>query len=129
MAPALLRDLAAGNVAVLTQDGHEGRSYTLNGSEAASYRQIAAVMSEIHGRTVPYRPVPTSEFRESYLQNGLPEHVADFLTAWVAGVGLGSFSKSTDDLERLIGYRPTSYREFLQKNYPAVVPQPKDAVS
>ncbi|MBT0770210.1 SDR family oxidoreductase [Kineosporia sp. J2-2] len=123
MAPALLRDLAAGNVAVLTQDGHENKTYTLNGSEAASYRDIAATLSEIHGRTVPYLPVTVEEFHESYVRNGLPEPVAEFLTAWVAGVGLGSFSKSTDDLERLIGYRPTGYREFLEKNYPSVAPR------
>lgn len=120
MAPALLRDLAAANVAVLTQDGHENATYTLNGSEAASFRDIAATLSEIHGKTVPYLPVRTEEFLESYLRKDVPRPVAEFLTAWVAGVGRGSFSKNTDDLERLIGYRPTSYREFLEKNYPAV---------
>ncbi|GAB3255824.1 SDR family oxidoreductase [Kineosporia babensis] len=123
MAPALLRDLAAGNVAVLTQDGHENKSYTLNGSEAASYRDIATTLSTIHGKPVPYLPVPVAEFHESYLQKGIPEHVAEFLTAWVAGVGLGSFSKNTDDLEKLIGYRPTSYREFLEQNYPSIAPR------
>jgi len=122
MAPALLRDLAAANVAVLTGDGHENTTYTLNGSEAASFRQIAATLSEIHGKTVPYLPVEVEEFLETYLRKDVPRPVAEFLTAWVAGVGLGSFSKNTDDLERLIGYRPTSYREFLEKNYPAITP-------
>ncbi|GAA0266316.1 SDR family oxidoreductase [Cryptosporangium japonicum] len=120
MAPALLRDLAAANVAVLTGDGHENTTYTLNGSEAASFREIAATLSEIHGRPVPYLPVEVEEYLESHVRNGLPRHVAEFLTAWVAGVGLGSFSRNTDDLERLIGYRPTSYREYLEENYPAV---------
>ncbi len=129
MAPALLRDLAAGNAAVLTQEGHENKTYTLNGSEAASYRDIAAVLSDIHGTTVPYLPVAVEEYLESHVEKGLPRPVAEFLTAWVAGVGLGSFSKSTDDLERLIGYRPTSYREFLEKNYPAVGPRAKDAAA
>ncbi|MFG1924686.1 SDR family oxidoreductase [Cryptosporangium sp. NPDC048952] len=123
MAPALLRDLAAANVAVLTQEGHENAIYTLNGSEAASFREIAAALSEIHGKTVPYLPVSVEEHLDSYLRKDIPRPVAEFLTAWVAGVGLGSFSKNTDDLERLIGYRPTSYREFLEKNYPAVIPR------
>jgi NAD(P)H dehydrogenase (quinone) len=126
MAPALLRDLAAANVAVLTQDGHENKTYTLNGSEAASFQDIAATLSEIHGKTVPYLPVGVEEHLESYLQKDVPPPVAEFLTAWVVGVGLGSFSKNTDDLERLIGYRPTSYREYLQKHYPAVTAQAKE---
>ena len=123
MAPALLSDLAAANVAVLTQDGHENQTYTLNGSEPASFRDIAATLSEIHGTTVPYSTVEVEEYLESYLQKGIPRPVAEFLTAWVVGVGLGSFSQNTGDLERLIGYRPTSYREFLAKNYPAVTPR------
>ena len=126
MAPALLRDLAAANVAVLTQDGHDNKTYTLNGSEAASFRDIAATLSEIHGTTVPYLPVEVDDYLESYLQKDIPQPVAEFVTAWVVGVGLGSFSQNTDDLERLIGYRPTSYREFLEKNYPAVTPRTKD---
>ncbi|GAB6902610.1 SDR family oxidoreductase [Kineosporia succinea] len=122
MAPALLRDLAAGNAAVLTQDGHENRSYTLNGSQVASYRDIAAAMSELHGRPVPYLPVTADEYRDGLVHKDVPPPVAEFLTAWVAGVSLGSFSKHTDDLERLIGYRPTGYRDFLEKNYPAITP-------
>lgn len=127
MAPALLRDLAAANVAVLTQDGHENKAYTLNGSEAASFRDIAATLSEIHGTTVPYLPVGVEEYLESQVEKGMPRPVAEFLTAWVVGVSLGSFSKNTDDLEQLIGYRPTGYREFLEKNYPAVTPRTKKA--
>lgn len=120
MAPALVHDLAAANVAVLTGEGHENTTYTLNGSEAASFREIAATLSEIHGTTVPYVTVGADEYLDTYLRNDLPRPVAEFLTAWVVGVGLGSFSQDTGDLERLIGYRPTGYREFLEKHYPAV---------
>ena len=126
MAPALLRDLAAANVAVLTQDGHDDKTYTLNGSEAASFRDIAATLSQIHGAPVPYRPVGVEEYLESYLQKGIPRPVAEFMTAWVVGVGQGSFSRNTGDLERLIGYRPTGYREFLEKNYPAITPRAQE---
>ncbi|WP_205751780.1 NAD(P)H-binding protein [Cryptosporangium phraense] len=119
MAPALIRDLAAANVAVLTEDGHENTIYTLTGSEAASFRDLAAALSDLHGETVPYRPVAEEEYLAS-LQRDLPQPVAEFLTAWLVGVGRGSFSRNTGDLERLIGYRPTSYREFLAKHYPAV---------
>jgi NAD(P)H dehydrogenase (quinone) len=126
VAPALQRDLAAANAAVLTQDGHENNTYTLTGSEAASFREIAAALSEIHGATVPYVPISIEEYIEGFVKLGLPRHVAEFMTAWTEGVNLGAFSNNTKDLERLIGYRPTSYREFFARHYPEIVPAADD---
>lgn len=118
VAPATRHDLAAANVAVLTQDGHENTTYTLGGSEAASFRNIANALTEIHGSEVPYVPITAEEYTEDYLARGFPREVAEFLTAWVTAVAGGAFSENTGDLERLIGYRPTSYREFLAQHYP-----------
>jgi len=118
VAPATRHDLAAANVAVLTQDGHENATYTLGGSEAASFRDIANALTEIHGSEVPYVPITAEEYTEGYLAQGVPREVAEFLTAWVTAIGGGAFSENTGDLERLVGYRPTSYREFLAQHYP-----------
>jgi NAD(P)H dehydrogenase (quinone) len=123
VAPALRRDLAAANVAVLTQDGHENKTYTLGGSEAASFQDIAMALTEIHGATVPYVPIEVEEYIERYVQQDIPRSVAEFMTSWTIGVNLGEFSEDTGDLERLIGYRPTSYREFLAQNYPTIIPE------
>jgi NAD(P)H dehydrogenase (quinone) len=126
VAPALERDLAAANAAVLTQEGHENKTYTLTGSEAASFREIAAALSDIRGATVPYVPIGVEEYIEGFVNLGLPRHAAEFMAAWTDGVNRGAFSKNTADLERLIGYRPTSYREFFAQHYPEIVPAVQD---
>lgn len=126
VAPALERDLAAANAAVLTQEGHENKTYTLTGSEAASFREIAAALSEIHGAPVPYVPISVEEYIDGFVELGLPRHVAEFMAAWTEGVNRGAFSKNTGDLERLIGYRPTSYREFFARHHPEIVPATQD---
>lgn len=126
VAPALQRDLAAANAAVLTQEGHENKIYTLTGSEAASFRDVAAALSDIHGSTVPYVPISVEEYIEMFVKLDLPRPVAEFMTAWTEGVNRGAFSKNTGDLERLIGYRPTSYREFFALHYPQIVPAEQD---
>jgi NAD(P)H dehydrogenase (quinone) len=128
-APALERDLAAANAAVLTQDGHENKTYTLTGSEAASFRDIAAALSEIHGATVPYIPIALEEYIAGIENLGFPRHIAEFLAAWTEGVNHGAFSKNTTDLENLIGYRPTSYREFFKSIYPEIVPSTLDGAA
>lgn len=94
VAPALRRDLAAANAAVLTQDGHENKTYTLGGSEAASFRDFAAALSEIHGAPVPYVPVTVEEYIDGYVEQGLPRELAQFLHSWVKAVNEGEFSKN-----------------------------------
>lgn len=126
VAPALRRDLAAANAAVLTQGGHENKTYTLSGSEAASFRDIAAALTEIHGAPVPYVPIDVEEYIEGYVKLDIARPVAEFMTAWTTGVNLGAFRENTGDLERLIGYRPTSYREYLAQQYPAIMPETQD---
>ncbi|MFJ5985211.1 nitroreductase/quinone reductase family protein [Lentzea sp. NPDC092896] len=118
VAPATRHDLAAANAAVLTQNGHENTTYTLSGSEAVSFRDLANALTEIHGSDVPYLPVTAEEYTESHLAHGFPREVAEFLTSWVIAIAGGAFSENTGDLERLIGYRPTSYREFLAQHHP-----------
>ena len=122
VAPALERDLAAANAAVLTQEGHEDKTYTLSGSEAASFREIAAALSEIHGTDVPYVPISVEAYVDGIVALGLPLHIAEFMAGWVEGVNRGAFSQNTGDLERLIGHRPTSFREFFARHYPELVP-------
>jgi NAD(P)H dehydrogenase (quinone) len=122
VAPVLRRDLAAASVAVLTQDGHENATYTLSGSEAATFRDIAATLTEIHGAEVPYVPITANAHTEGYIKQGIPQHIAEFLTSWVTSIAGGAFSENTGDLERLIDYRPTSYRDFLTQHYPLIRP-------
>jgi NAD(P)H dehydrogenase (quinone) len=126
-APALRRDLAAANVAVLTQDGHENKTYVLGGSESASFRDIAAALTELHGTPVPYVPITVEEYIEELVGRRLPRPAAEFVSSWASNAARGEFSKNTGDLERLIGYRPTSYREFLTQHYPVIIPAVDEA--
>jgi NAD(P)H dehydrogenase (quinone) len=113
-APMVSRaDLAAANATVLTQTGHEGRVYTLGASEAFSYDDVAAALSELSGRPVTFNAQSADELTQRYVARGLPEPVAKFLTEWSVAVSSGEFSDVTGDLERLIGRKPLGYREFL----------------
>jgi uncharacterized protein YbjT (DUF2867 family) len=52
------RDLAAVAALVLTEDGHDGRTYLLTGSEAITYRDVAVQLSEVIGKPVEFVDVP-----------------------------------------------------------------------
>ncbi|MGN7360686.1 SDR family oxidoreductase [Paenibacillus sp. SAF-054] len=120
VAAASLDDLAAANVAVLTQHGHENKSYTLSGSEGSSFADIAEALSEISGMNIPYEAVSEKEYVDSMVANDLPVFMTDFLLGWVRGVNTGEFSETSGDLERLIGRKPMTYKEFFKHQFSKV---------
>ncbi|PXW27495.1 SDR family oxidoreductase [Paraburkholderia caballeronis] len=113
------RDLAEGAAAALCGDGHEGKRYTLGGSEAVDMADIAAAMSEAGGQAIDYREVPVAEFIEARIEEGFPEPVAEFAAAWFQAIAAGEFSEVTGDLERLIGRPPQSARDFYRASHRA----------
>ncbi|WP_229857448.1 NAD(P)H-binding protein, partial [Streptomyces anandii] len=56
-------DYAAAAVAVLTGEGHEGRTYELGGDEAWGFAEFAAEVGRQSGREIVYRPVSVEEFQ------------------------------------------------------------------
>ncbi|WP_433746905.1 SDR family oxidoreductase [Paenibacillus amylolyticus] len=118
VAAASLDDLAAANVAVLTQNGHENKSYSLSGSEGSSFEDIAAALSEISEINIPYEAICEKEYIDAMVANGLPVFMTDFLLGWVQGINTGEFSETSGDLERLIGRKPMSYKEFFKLKSP-----------
>ncbi|MEW4369796.1 SDR family oxidoreductase [Paenibacillus kandeliae] len=112
VAAASLDDLAAANVAVLTQNGHENRTYHLSGGEAKSFSEMADILSEISGEHITYAAISETDYLDMM---GLPQAMHDFLLGWVQAINTGEFSEITGDLERLIGRKPTTYKEFFQQ--------------
>ncbi|WP_194542627.1 SDR family oxidoreductase [Paenibacillus sp. JZ16] len=120
VAAASLDDLAAANVAVLTQHGYENKTYTLSGSEGSSFADIAEALSEISEMNIPYESVSEKEYIDSMVANGLPVFMTDFLLGWVRGVNTGEFSETSGDLESLIGRKPMTYKEFFKHQFSKV---------
>lgn len=120
---ALRDELGEAQAAILTEDRHENKIYQLAGVPVG-YKDIAAILSDIRGTNVAYTPVSDSEYiQKVWVADGLPDFLGQFALAWAHGVTLGEFDKATDDLEKLIGRRPTTAASFLRDNYPVVVPQ------
>lgn len=106
-------DLAEANAVVLTQPGHENKIYTLGSSEAFSFSDVAAELSEISGKLVAFNGVSAEEFAQGLEAAGCPKPAADFLSEWSHAVSAGEFAQVTRDLERLIGRAPLNYRTYL----------------
>jgi NAD(P)H dehydrogenase (quinone) len=112
-------DLAEAHSIVLTEPGHENKTYSLSGDPAVSFPEVASILSEILGKKVPFIPISDQEFLDLKLADGLPDFVTRFVLRWVQGMGEGEWSEQSGDLEKLIGHKPRTVTEYLRETYTA----------
>jgi uncharacterized protein YbjT (DUF2867 family) len=123
-----LRDIADVAAKVLTETGHEGKTYGLTGPASISFHDVAAGLSKALGKEVKYVDVPLEAAREAIVGMGLPEWLADALNEYfkVFSEGLGDFT--TNDVQEITGHPARSYetfaRDFAQAFAPAAAPAP-----
>lgn len=107
IASASRADYAEAAAVVLTEPGHEGKTYELGGDVAWNYDTLAAALAEVTGKPVVSRDVSTEEHVAALTEHGLDEGTAQFVAGLDAGTAAGALSDVTGDLSRLIG-RPTT---------------------
>lgn len=107
VASASRADYAAAAVAVLTGEGHEGKTYELSGDTAWSFAEYAAELTRQSGKSITYANVPAEQHVAMLTGAGLPEPLATILVDVDAAVERGLLARTTGDLRRLIG-RPTT---------------------
>ena len=114
IASASRTDYAEVAAKVLTSEGQAGKVYELSGSTAWSYSELAQVASEVLGRAVTFQSLSAADRKKGLIAAGLPEGVAEFVTALDLGAEAGSLAQATNDLEKLLGRKPTSLKDGLK---------------
>jgi NAD(P)H dehydrogenase (quinone) len=104
---ALRIDYAEAAVAVLTTQGHDGKTYELAGDEAYSLSDLAAEISRQTGKTIPYKNLPEADYSAALAGLGLPEPLAQAYAAYDVGASQGALFDDSRQLSSLIG-RPTT---------------------
>ena len=114
LAAVLRDDIAASVAAILTGDGHDGRTYDLTGPEAFSFAQAAELMSRLSGKRISFHDETDEEAFASRAHFGAPDwEVRGWVsTYWAIREGsLGNVSPAVRDLT---GRDPVSLSDFLQ---------------
>jgi NAD(P)H dehydrogenase (quinone) len=93
--------------AVVTTDGHLGKTYELSGDVAWNYNDLAAAFSKLLGRTVVYQSVTPEQHLAALKDAGVPEQMVVMAVEVDAGLRAGAMAYQNGDLARLIG-RPTT---------------------
>jgi NAD(P)H dehydrogenase (quinone) len=115
MAWALRSEMAEAAAEVLVTEGHENKRYVLTNTEAYGYQDVADQISEITGIPVSYVSPTKVEFVDTLAQSGIsiPEEYVSIILAQANGEG----NFVSDDLEKFLGRKPTTLKEYLSAIY------------
>lgn len=103
---AARKDYAEAAVAVLTDAGHEGKTYELAG-KAYTLTELAAEISRQSGKNIPYVDIPEADYAKALADAGVPAGFAALIAGWDVSAKNGDLYSDSQDLERLIG-RPAT---------------------
>ena len=109
-----VRDNAAVAAAALTGDGHEGRTYTLTGSEASTHGEMAARLSQAAGREIGFVDATEDQFREAMGQAGMPAWQIEGLIEDYAHYARGEAAMICDGLKEATGSAPRNFDAFAR---------------
>ncbi|MEU0966536.1 NAD(P)H-binding protein [Streptomyces sp. NPDC005917] len=111
-------DLAEAAAVILADEGRfEGPTPPLTGAEALTFADIAALATEITGRTITITSTtaPDDKFRAQLVDSGAPADLADQLLSIFAASREGEFATVDPTLADLIGREPVSRRTLLRE--------------
>ena len=91
---------------------HAGKTYWLTGPALISYYDVAAVLSELVGRTITYRELTFDQDKEAMIRAGVPEQIAEMNAQAASLTADGDAAWVTDDVPALLGRPARSFAEF-----------------
>ena len=110
-----VRDVAELAATILASpQGHERRAYTLTGPEAIDFAGAASCLSEALGRPIRYEPASILGYVRHLRGRGMPWAQVGVQAVLHAGLRFGQAERVDPTLERLLGRRPRTVREYVQ---------------
>jgi len=116
--PFALRDeMGEANANILTSRGHENRSYNIANETAWSFQDMADILSTLAGKKVSYTSLGHEDYIDSLKAAGLPELRIRAASLFSAAMRNGDFTLPGNELESLLGRKPTGLDTYLQRAY------------
>jgi len=109
-------DLAEAAAAILADEGRfDGPTPALTGNELLDFSDLTQIAGELLGRPIQRKTLTNAEFESKLGASGAPPGVAAISLGFYRASQSGEFARIDPTLEQLIGRRPRSMRELLQK--------------
>lgn len=107
-----VRDIADVIVRLITTNDLDNRAFDLTGGESLDHDQVAAILSQVSGRSISYQEIPPAELKQALLGAGAPEDYADFLLMILGFFAQGYSAHTTSAVRELLGREPIAFARF-----------------
>ena len=115
-------DIGGVGAKALSEPGHENQAYTITGGESLDYYQVADILTDVLGRPIRYtHPNPLS-FAFDQKRGGRTWGMTAVMTMLYTMTRNGSAEVITDDVQRVLGRPPVTFRQFAEANKAAWMP-------
>lgn len=114
---ALRADMGEAMANALIAGSSGNQVYKLTGSEACSFADVAAVLTDLSGRNVPYIPAEQAAFAAQLTGRGVPDIIVRRVIGFLTDIKNGQEDEVNPDLENLLGRKPASLKEGLNALY------------
>ena len=109
------KDIAA--VAVKSfADGLYENELNLTGPEALDHTKVAKIISDKIGKTITYHALPEETMLQGARDQGMPEGEVQYMAVLYAVVRAGYMATVTDDVEKVTGRKPVTFKDFVNNN-------------
>ncbi len=104
----------AAAVVLASSEPQEGKVYELAGDESYTLTELANIISEESGHSIPYLDMEESEFVAALEGAGLPTPIAQMLANSDTGASKGGLFDDSHTLSQLIGHPTRPLREMVK---------------
>ncbi|MDQ0220200.1 SDR family oxidoreductase [Peribacillus cavernae] len=108
------RDIASVAVKAFTEQGHEGKTYTLTGPEPLSNYEIADILSSVLERKISYVDVSEDQARQGMGEGGMTDWSIERMLELYRINKAGHTANVSSDIEQVTGVKPTSFEQFAR---------------
>jgi NAD(P)H dehydrogenase (quinone) len=110
-------DLAAAGAIILTTVGHQNKTYEFGGPVSYSFHEIAGILSELSGKTVQYVSPAPEAYSDQLKSYGVPDPMIQGAATFCVAIAQGEFDFPSSDLEKILGRKPQTVKDFLKAAY------------
>lgn len=114
---ATRQDMGIAGAKLMLGSGHENKSYVLGDDVSYSFDDIAAILSELSGKTITYTAASVAEYTAQLAVAGVPAEHGQIFAAFGQAIDQGEFDASDGTLAKILGRKPESLRAYLKRAF------------
>jgi uncharacterized protein YbjT (DUF2867 family) len=99
----------------LLNDKHNGQTYELTGPELLTFSEAVSIIAKASDRTIQFQPLTLEEYNQMLREYQVPEDYIWLVNYLFEQVLDGRNSSITNDIERVIGRKPTDFGTYAKE--------------